>query len=92
MLFSINNNYRVTGGNAFAIDGVSDDGIFTYVRLARSQERPVVYLGEAGKPKDLEIVKYTDEGDYYVIHRVLQPSDKGFVLKLGDKTTEIRRR
>ena len=91
LLFSINNNYRITG-NAFAIDGVSDDGVFTYVRLARSQERPVVYLGEAGKPRDLETVRYTDEGDHYVIHRVLTPSDKGFVLRLGDKTSEIRRR
>jgi len=91
LLFSINNNYRLTG-NVFAIDNVSDDGVFTYVKLARSIERPVVYLGEAGKPKDLEVVKYTDEGDHYVIHRVLTPSDKGFVLKLGDKTSEIRRR
>jgi len=91
MLFSINSDYRVTG-NIFAIDRVSDDGVFTYVRLARSQDRPVVYIGDAGKPKELEIVKYTDEGDYYVIHRVLQSSDKGFVLKLGDKTSEIRRR
>ena len=91
LLFSINSDYRITG-NVFAVDGVSDDGVFTYVRLARSQERPVVYLGEAGKPKDLEPVKYTDEGDHYVIHRVLTPSDKGFVLKLGGKTSEIRKR
>lgn len=91
LLFSLNTNYRITG-NAFEIDGVSDDGIFTYVRLSRSQERPVVYLGEASKPKDLEVIKFTDEGDHYVIHRVLTPSDKGFVLKLGDKTSEIRRR
>ena len=91
MLFTINSDYRVTG-NIFAVDRVSDDGVFTYVRIARSQERPVVYIGEGSKPKDLEIVKYTDEGDYYVIHRVLTSSDKGFVLKLGDKTSEIRRR
>ena len=91
LLFSINNDYRING-NVFAIEAVSDDGIFTYVKLARSQERPVVYLGEAGKLKNLEVVRYTDEGDHYVIHRVLTPSDKGFVLKLGDKTSEIRRR
>jgi type IV secretory pathway VirB9-like protein len=91
LLFSVNNNYHVTG-NVFAIDAVSDDGIFTYVKLARSIERPVVYLGEAKKEKQLAIVKYTDEGDHYVIHRVLTPEDKGFVLKLGDKTSEIRRR
>lgn len=91
LLFTINNDYRVTG-NLFNIDRVSDDGVFTYVRLSNSQERPVVYLGEAGKPKDLKPIKYTDEGDYYVIHRVLSASDKGFVLKLGDKVSEIKRK
>jgi len=91
LLFTVNSDYRVTG-NHFNIDRVSDDGVFTYVRLSNSQERPVVYIGEAGKPKDLEPVKYTDEGDYYVIHRVLTASDKGFVLKLGDKVSEIKRR
>ena len=91
MLFSINNNYRILG-DIFSIDSVSDDGVFTYVRLARSQERPVVYLGDAGKPKALEVVKYTDEGDYYVIHRVLGPEDKAFVFKLGDRLSEIRRK
>jgi type IV secretory pathway VirB9-like protein len=90
LLFSINSDYRVTG-NVFSIDAVSDDGVFTYIKLARSQERPVVYLGEA-KSKELEMVKYVDEGDYYVIHRVLTPSDRGFVLKLGDRISEIKRR
>jgi len=92
LLFSVNNNYQVTG-NVFAIEAVSDDGIFTYVKLARSIERPVVYFGEARRERELEIVKYTDEGDHYVIHRVLTPQDRGgFVLKLGDRTSEIRRR
>ena len=91
LLFSVNNNYQVTG-NIFAIDAVSDDGIFTYIKMARSIDRPVVYIGEARKEKELEVVKYTDEGDHYVIHRVLTPSDKGFVLKLGDRASEIKRR
>ena len=91
LLFTVNNNYQVTG-NVFAIESVSDDGVFTYVKLARSIERPVVYIGEARKEKELEVVKYTDEGDHYVIHRVLTSRDKGFVLKLGDRTSEIRRR
>ena len=91
LLFSVNNNYQVTG-NVFAIEAVSDDGIFTYVKLSRSIDRPVVYIGEARREKELEVVKYTDEGDHYVIHHVLTPSDKGFVLKLGDRTSEIRRR
>jgi len=91
LLFSVNNGYYVTG-NIFNIERVSDDGVFTYVLLPKSQERPVVYLGEAGKAKKLELVRYTDEGDYYVIHRVLTPDDKGFVLKLGDRVSEIKRR
>ena len=91
LLFSINSDYRVTG-DLFDIDRVSDDGIFTYVRLARSQERPVVYIGEAKDLKKLEPVRYTDEGDYYTIHRVLGAHDKGFVLKLGNRVGEIQRK
>ena len=91
LLFTVNNDYRITN-NLFNIDRVSDDGVFTYVWLARSQERPVVYIVDASKAKDLEIVKFTDEGDHYVIHRVLHATDKGFVLKLGNKASEIRRK
>ena len=91
MLFTLNTSYRIIG-DGFPIDGISDDGVFTYVNLTKSIERPPVYLGESAKPKQLEVLKYTDEGDHYVIHRVLTSHDKGFVLKLGDKTVEIRRR
>ena len=91
LIFSLNSNYRLIG-NGFPIDGVADDGVFTYVNLSRSQERPPVYIGDASKVKELEVVKYADQGDHYVIHRVLTHQDKGFVLKLGNKTIEIRRR
>jgi type IV secretory pathway VirB9-like protein len=90
LLFTINSNYEVTD-RYFSVTRVADDGIFTYIRLAKSQERPVVYLGEAKDQKKLEPVRYTDEGEYYVVHRVLSPGEKGFVLKLGNRTTEIRR-
>ena len=75
----------------FSISAVSDDGIFTYVRLAKSQDRPVVYAGESNNEKKLEPVKYTDEGEYYIVHRVLQPGQKRFFLKLGDRVSEVRR-
>ena len=90
LLFSINSNYEFVDPH-FSITKVSDDGIFTYIRLAQSQDRPVVYLGEAKDQKKLEPVKYTDEGEYYVVHRVLSPGEKGFVLKLGNQVTEIHR-
>ena len=90
MLFSINSNYEISG-LFFSIDKVADDGIFTYIRLAKSQDRPVVYVGEKNDQKKLEPVKYTDEGEYYVVHRVLTAGDKRFFLKLGNLTTEIRR-
>lgn len=90
LLFSVNSNYEFIDRH-FSITKVSDDGIFTYIQLAQSQERPVVYLGEAKEQKKLEPVKYTDEGEYYVVHRVLSPGEKGFVLKLGSRMTEIRR-
>jgi hypothetical protein len=36
-------------------------------------------------------VKYTDEGEYYIVHQVLQPGEKRFFLKLGDRASEVRR-
>ncbi len=90
MLFSLNSSYEVIG-RFFSVDKVVDDGIFTYIRLAKSQDRPVVYVGEKDEQKKLEPVKYTDEGEYYVVHRVLTPDNKHFFLKLGTLTTEIRR-
>ena len=90
LLFSIDSSYVVLGTH-FSIDRVSDDGIFTYIRLAKSQDRPVVYIGEKNDQKKLEPVKYTDEGEYYIVHRVLAPGEKHFFLKLGDLATEIRR-
>jgi mRNA degradation ribonuclease J1/J2 len=72
---------------------VVDDRIFTYIQLARSQDRPVVYTGESDDAKKLEPVKYTDEGDYYTVHRVLMPNDrKRFFLKLGNDVSEVRLR
>jgi len=90
LLFSINSHYEIADRN-FSVTKVSDDGIFTYIQLAHSQDRPVVYLGESNDQKKLEPVKYTDEGDYYVVHSVLTPGDKHFFLKLGDRVSEIRR-
>ncbi len=90
LLFSINSNYEFVD-RYFSITKVSDDGIFTYIRLPQSQDRPIVYFGEAKDQKKLEPVKYTDEGEYYVVHRVLPPGEKGFVLKLGSQVSEIRR-
>jgi type IV secretory pathway VirB9-like protein len=90
MLFSLNSNYDIKD-ERFKITKVSDDGIFTYIHLAKSQDRPVVYLGEKNDPKKLEPVKYTDEGEYYTVHRVLTREDrKHFFLKLGNEVSEIR--
>ena len=90
LLFSINNNYEIKD-RQFSITKVSDDGIFTYIQLAKSQHRPAVYFGEANNQKKLEPVKYTDEGSYYIVHQVVAPGDKRFFLKLGDRVSEIRR-
>lgn len=90
LLFTINSNYIIIDRH-FTVTKVSDDGIFTYIQLAQSQDRPVVYLGESNDQKKLEPVKYTDEGAYYIVHQVLTSGDKHFFLKLGDEVSEIRR-
>jgi len=92
LLFSLNSNYEVKD-HKFSISKVVDDHIFTYIQLAKSQDRPVVYIGESNDPKKLEPAKYTDEGEYYIVHRVLQPGEhKHFFLKLGTDVSEIRPR
>jgi type IV secretory pathway VirB9-like protein len=92
LLFSLNSNYEVKD-HKFSISKVVDDHIFTYIQLAKSQDRPVVYIGESNDPKKLEPVKYTDEGEYYIVHRVLEPGEhKHFFLKLGTDVSEIRLR
>jgi hypothetical protein len=90
LLFSINNHYEIKD-RSFSITKVSDDGIFTYIQLAKSQQRPAVYFGEANDQKKLEPVKYSDEGSYYIVHCVLAPGEKRFFSKLGDRVSEIRR-
>ncbi|HYK89330.1 MAG TPA: TrbG/VirB9 family P-type conjugative transfer protein [Acidobacteriota bacterium] len=90
LLFSINSNYEIKD-RYFSVTKVSDDGVFTYIQLAKSQERPVVYFGESNDQKKLEPVKYTDEGGYYIVHRVLPPGEKRFFLKLGNQISEVRR-
>ena len=77
MLFSLNSSYEIKDRH-FSITKVCDDGIFTYIQLAKSQDRPAVYVGESNHQKKLEPVKYTDEGEYYTVHRVLQPGKMGF--------------
>ena len=92
LLVSLNSNYDIKDEH-FKITKVSDDGIFTYIHLAKSQDRPVVYLGEKNDPKKLEPVKFTDEGEYYTVHRVVTPGEpKHFFLKLGNEVSEIRAR
>ena len=90
LLFSINNRYKINDPY-FSISKVSDDGIFTYVRLGKSQNRPAVYVGESNNQKNLEPVKYTDEGEYYIVHRVLPPGENRFFLKLGNWVSEVKR-
>ncbi len=90
MLFTINTNYDIRD-SAFSIDKVVDDGIFTYIRLPKSQDRPIVYIGEKNDQKKLEPVKYTDEGEYYVVHRVLPKGERHFFLKLANTVSEITR-
>lgn len=89
LLFSLNSNYEIQD-RKFSITRVVDDRIFTYIQLAKSQERPIVYIGESDDAKKLEPVKFTDEGDFYTVHRVLSAHDrKRFYLKLGNDVSEI---
>jgi len=89
LLFSVDTRYHVRHDH-FRIRQTVDDGVFTYVLLPESRERPVVFVGERDKDEELQPVKFTDTGDYYQIHKVLAGKEK-FFLKYGEHTTEISR-
>ncbi|MCI0624638.1 MAG: TrbG/VirB9 family P-type conjugative transfer protein [Acidobacteria bacterium] len=85
LLFSLNSNYEVRD-QKFSSTRVVDDKIFTYIQLVKSQNRPTVYIRKGPDLKKLEPIKYTDEGDYYTVHRVFSLSERLY-LKLGDETS-----
>jgi hypothetical protein len=79
------NRYRVAG-NPFRIEKVFDNGIFTYIVLPSSQNRPAMFLNSG---KELEPVRYIDKGSYYLVHRVLTGKKECFRLVLGRDESEI---
>ena len=87
LLAAANSRYRVKG-QAFQIRRVVDDGVFTYLVMPGSRERPAVFRGRSDKDKELQPVKYVDKGEYYQIHHVLAGGEK-FFLKAGDNIAEI---
>jgi len=89
-LFGTHTDYRVRN-NHFAIKRVVDDGVFTYVHLPDSQERPAVFVSDSRDAKTLQPVKYVDNGTYYVVHRVVSGRERLY-LKAGERIAEIRRR
>jgi hypothetical protein len=40
--------------------------------------------------ENLEPVKYNDEGEYYIVHRVLPRGENRFFLKLRNWISEVR--
>jgi len=90
LLGKVDNRYTVKG-DAFPVERVADDGVFTYVFLPQAQVKPTVYLlGQGAKKDQLEPLTYTDEGACYKIHYVLTGADR-LVLKLEKRTVEIAR-
>lgn len=91
LLAKVQNNYRIQG-DAFPVERVADDGVFTYIFMPRAQVKPAVYLlGRGAKKDQLEPLAYTDQGSYYRVNHVLSPADDKLVLKLEKQTVEITR-
>jgi len=83
--------YKVHGKN-FLVSLSGEDGIFTYIILGKSQDRPALFFvneREDSSKRILEPVKYVDKGDYYLVHRRLASRREKFVLKLGKIENEI---
>lgn len=91
LLAKVDSRYTVKG-NAFPVERVADDGVFTYIYLPAAQVKPAVYLlGKGAKQDQLEPLTFTDEGACYKVHFVLGNSGDKIVLKLEKQTVEITR-
>jgi hypothetical protein len=58
--------------------------------LGKSQLRPALFIRNKRGKKRLEIVRYVDNGNEYMVHRVLD-NNEYFVLKFGRKESIIGR-
>jgi P-type conjugative transfer protein VirB9 len=81
----LNFSYTVTGDAEFRPQQVFDDGTFTYIRLAKSQELPALFMVPPDDKTATALVNYDVRGEYLVAQRVM----KAFVLKLGKSEVRV---
>ncbi len=84
------NKYKIKD-KYFGITKVADDGIFTRIYLPESQVRPAVFIRKKGKRSGYEPVRYSDSGEYYIVHRIIKKNEL-IVLKVGKHESAIKMR
>ena len=90
MLKKLNYKYEIRDKH-FDIKEVYDDRIFTYIYLPKNQERPAIYVAKKKQKKRHEPVRYVDDGEMLIVHRVLKRGEI-FVLKNGKNKSKIYKR
>ena len=79
---SLRFSYEITGDPSLRPLQVFDDGRFTWLRMRSTGQLPAVFaLG----PDGAEVVNYSTQGDYLLVHRVMQAA----VIKLGRAEARI---
>lgn len=85
-------DYAIAEGRSFKIEGVFNDGTFTYFRV-KGDEKPIVFLeARQGFKWVREVINFNvTDGNFYRVQKLLEPHQR-FVLKLRDEEVTISRK
>ncbi len=85
-------DYAIEEGRTFKVEGVFNDGTFTYFRV-KGDEKPIIFLEtRRGWKWVREVVNFNvTDGNFYRVQKILEPRQR-FVLKLRHDEVTISRR
>jgi P-type conjugative transfer protein VirB9 len=83
---NLNFEYNVSGDAKFKPEQVFDDGKFTWLKMPKSQEAPIVFL--VAEDGSLELINATPKGDFVIVQRLV---DK-LLLRIGKSEVTIERK
>ena len=85
-------DYAIAEGRRFKIEGVFNDGTFTYFRV-KGDEKPIVFLeAKQGFKWVREVINFNvTDGNFYRVQKLLEAHQR-FVLKLRDEEVTISRK
>ena len=83
---NLNFEYSISGDAPFKPEQAFDDGKFTWLKMPKSQEAPVVFM--VNEDGTLELVNTTPKGDYVVVQRLVNK----LLLRIGNTDVKVERK